>query len=155
MFRKMVPIVSLALLLMAAACSKNEQPAVAGHDAAVPQPNPVEPVGAPTATTTASPSPAAPVAGVTFSVDPPQFRKCDASKGHIVANVKWDVTAAGVKYVNVLVSSGAKEPTLFMAGKASGERKTGDWVMDGTRFILQDAATKRELATVSVAGQDC
>lgn len=133
--------------VLAAGCSNGESPATASQDTATPQPNPV--VAAPKVEATA------PVAGVEFTVSPSEFRKCDAAKGRIVASVKWDVTAAGVGYVNVLVDNGSGTPTLFTSGKATGERSTGNWVVDGTRFILQNAANKQQLAVSAVSAKDC
>jgi hypothetical protein len=145
-FSRTIAIATVAVALVAG-CSRSDETAVGRHDANAPQPNPV------TAASKAEQS--APVAGVTFEVTPLQFRKCDAVKGRTVVNVKWDVTAAGVQYVNVLINSGGAEPTLFTTGKATGERKTGNWVVDGTQIILQNAANKKQLATVTISGQDC
>lgn len=140
-------LVAAMAALLVAGCSNGESPAAAAQDVTAPQPNPVA--------TQSKVEEAAPVAGVTFTVSPPEFRKCEADKGRIVANVKWDVTAAGVRYVNVLIDNGSGQPTLFMTGKATGERSTGNWVVDGTRFILQDAANKKQLAVLGVSGKDC
>lgn len=146
---KTVPLAAMILVALLAGCSKKDEPAVARHDSNVPQP-----VSVPTPT----PAPAVafePVEGVVFEITPLQFRRCEADKGRIVANVKWDVTAASVKFINVLVANGNAEPTLFVTGKASGERSTGNWVADGTQFILQDAANKKKLAEFTVSGVDC
>lgn len=141
---KIVTIAALMMGVLLAGCSKTDEPVVARHDPNVPQP-----VAEATSMTFV------PVEGVVFEVTPPQLRKCEAKDGRIVASVKWDVTAASVKYVNVLVGNGGAEPKLFMTGKESGERQTGNWVVDGTQFILQDAASKKKLAEVTVSGVDC
>lgn len=142
---KIVPLATIILAVLLAGCSKTDEPAVARHDSSLPQP----------LTEPAPPVAFVPVEGVVFEVAPPQFRKCEAEKGRIVASVKWDVTAAGVKFVNVLVANGVAEPTLFLTGKASGERSTGNWVVDGTQFFLQDASNKKKLAEVTISGVDC
>ena len=144
---KIVPLATMMLVALLAGCSKTDAPEVVRHD-----PNEPKPVSVPT---TAPPVAFVPVEGAVFEITPSQFRKCEIDKGRIVASVKWDVTAAGIKYVNVLVDNGTAEPTLFLSGKASGERSTGNWVVDGTKFILQDAANKKKLAEFTVNGVDC
>lgn len=144
---KIVPLAAMMIVTLLVGCSKTDEPSVARHDSNVPQPV-AEPTSAPSVAFM-------PVEGVVFEVAPPQFRKCEADKGRIVASVKWDVTAAGVKFVNILVDNGTAEPTLFLTGKASGERSTGNWVVDGTQFILQNASNKKKLAEFTVNGVDC
>ena len=143
MFKKTALVAVLAACL--AGCSGDREPEVARHEAAAPQPAPTQP---------AQPQ-FEPVAGIKFDVTPAEFRKCDASNGRIVAHVSWDASAAGAQFVNVLVGNEGAEPKLFTTGKASGERETGNWVVDGTQLILQNAANKQKLAVVTVKAKDC
>ena len=135
-------LATAVLAMLAAGCSKNDEPV-----AAVPQPNPV--VAAPKVEQVAT------LPGITFEVTPSEFRLCDADKGHIVAKLSWDVRQAGVRYVDILVSRGGSEPKLFLTGKANGERDTGNWVQDGSELILQNTANKQTLATRKVSGKSC
>lgn len=96
-----------------------------------------------------------PVEGVVFEASPNQFRSCDVANGRAQTTVKWDVTQAGIKYVNVLVVNGDDEPKLFMTAKDAGERETGQWIVDGTVLILQDASNKQMLAEVRFAWTQC
>jgi hypothetical protein len=143
----MFKAIAFTILLGAslAGCSNDQEPGVARQDASVPQPAPAAPAA----------SAVVPVAGVKFAVTPNEFRKCDAANGRTVAHVSWDVTAAGTQFVNVLVGSGEGAPKLFITGKATGEHDTGNWVVDGTQLILQDAANKHTLAMVTVKAKDC
>jgi uncharacterized lipoprotein len=141
MSRKSI-LATAVLAMLVAGCSKNDEPV-----APVPQPNPV------VASPKAEANEATP--GVTFDVTPSEFRLCDSDKGHIVAKVSWDARPAGIAYVNIMVSRAGSEPKLFITGKGSGEHDSGNWVQDGTEFILQNTATKQTLATRKVTGKGC
>lgn len=134
-------IAAAVLAMLASGCSKNDEPV-----AATPQPNPVA---------AAKVQPVAAVPGVTFEVSPTEFRLCEADKGHIVAKLSWDVRPTGIRYVNIMVKRDGSEPKLFMTGNATGAHDTGNWVQDGTEFILQDPANEQTLATRKVSGKSC
>jgi hypothetical protein len=51
----------------------------------------------------------------------------------------------------VEVHIGTATGTLFAEGLSSGSAQTGEWVSDGMKFVLVDAATHATLASVTVA----
>lgn len=96
-----------------------------------------------------------PVAGVVFEANPVSFRKCEAANGVIKTELKWDVSGANVKYVDIMVSRGTAEPKLFVSGKATGQKFTGEWVKDGTKFELIQSGSQHKLGEIIIAGEDC
>jgi len=52
---------------------------------------------------------------------------------------------------SVEVHIGSATGTLFAGGGSSGSQETGDWVADGTVFVLVDGTTHATLATTTVA----
>jgi hypothetical protein len=93
--------------------------------------------------------------GVEFSVTPNPFRACDAAEGRTRATVRWDVTAADAEFVKVFVGQREGSPNLFLEGSASGEKVTGNWIVDGSVLTLHDAASGRKLAHVRVRSARC
>lgn len=92
---------------------------------------------------------------VDFVVEPGAVHMCDG-QDRVVSTVKWRVNDAAVSAVRIEVDS-IKTPKrkTFAAGGATGEAKTGKWVVAGVRFHLLDAATGKELANHEVSGLPC
>lgn len=113
----------------------------------------------PVPSTTGSPDPAgaaAPASSpVDFLVEPGVVHMCDG-QDRVVSTVKWRVDDASVSTVRIEVDSTQDpERKTFAAGGATGEAKTGDWVVAGVRFHLVDAATGKDLAKHEVSGLPC
>ena len=90
-----------------------------------------------------------------FTVEPADVHMCDG-QDRVVSTVKWQVKDPMVSTVRVEVDGDANaERKVFAAGGASGESKTGDWVVAGVRFHLVDAATGKELGLHVVKGLPC
>ena len=100
-------------------------------------------------------APAAAATGTQLIVEPAHVQSC-AGRDRVVATVRWQVADPAVSTVRIEVDS-TQEPQRkrFAEGGASGEARTGDWVVAGTRFHLVDAASGRELATHDVGSQPC
>lgn len=133
-------LLALAALLALAGCQKAAPPADS-----LPAPSP--------AGKTEAAKPAAD--GVTFTVVPGQVHMCDG-RDRVVSEVSWQVTDPAVTTVRVEIDT-ATDPArkTFTAGGATGSEKTGDWVVQGVRFHLMDAATGKQLASHQVAGLPC
>lgn len=146
MINKMVMVAAVLATLALAGCKKEQ--------AEAPKFEPAD-SNAQATQVPAAEAPFVPVEGVVFEASPSEFRSCDVANGRAKTTVKWDVTQAGFKYVNVLVVNGDAEPKLFMTGKEAGERETGQWIVDGTKLLLQDASSKRKLAEVQFTWTQC
>lgn len=92
---------------------------------------------------------------VDFAIEPAVVSACEGATP-VVATVKWAVKDPAVTSIKVEVDS-ASEPQrkTFAAGGASGEARTEQWVVEGLRFHLVDAASGGELATYEVTSQPC
>lgn len=138
--------VMIIVVLCASGCSSESEP----------QAERFEPV---VSKSTESPAPEQPsdfvVKGVAFSVTPSQIRRCDMPSGKARAIVRWDAAGVGAKFVRIHVTNGSAPPTLFVEGTTSGEKATGEWLVDGTVLTLEDAANKRQLAKVKISAVDC
>ena len=60
--------------------------------------------------------------------------------------ISWNAPGSSAVEVHVGTATG----TLFAAGGSSGSSTTGDWVTNGTVFVLVDATTHTQLATTTV-----
>lgn len=147
MINKLVMVAAVVATLAIVGCKKDQ--------AEAPQFEPADSEAKAAAQAPAVEAPFVPVEGVVFEASPNQFRTCDVVNGRAKTTVKWDVTQAGFKYVNVLVVNGDAEPKLFMTGKEAGERETGQWIINGTKLLLEDASSKRKLAEVRFAWTQC
>lgn len=128
------------------ACSRNTPPA---DSLPVPATAETTAPAAAAGTTTAAPSP------VDLLVEPGVVHMCDG-QDRVVSTVKWRVDDAAVSTVRIEVDSTQDpERKTFAAGGATGEAKTGDWVVAGVRFHLVDATTGKELASHEVTGLPC
>lgn len=134
------PLIALAALLVLAGCQKAAPPADS-----LPAPS--------QAGATEAAKPAA--NGVVFTVVPGEVHMCDG-RDRVVSEVSWQVADPAVTTVKVEVDT-TTDPArkTFTAGGATGSEKTGDWVVQGVRFHLMDAATGKELASHQVAGLPC
>ncbi|MFZ2237554.1 MAG: hypothetical protein WBP11_10925 [Dokdonella sp.] len=108
------------------------------------------------ATPTAAVSPAAtntvatPNANVVFTATPASVRRCDVSGGKTSVTLNWDVRAASISFVTIMVGD-----RVFSQGDSNGTSTTGNWVQENTVFTLLNAATKKPLATLQVPFVDC
>ena len=90
-----------------------------------------------------------------FTVEPADVHMCDG-QDRVVSTVRWQVKDPAVTTVRIEVDGDANaERKVFAAGGASGEAKTGDWVVAGVRFHLMDAASGKELGLHQVKGLPC
>ena len=142
-----IAVFMILLVTGVVGCSRNEPPADA---LPVPGPTGTEAVkaeGDPSA------EPVNPLAD--FTVDPGVVFACDG-KDRVVATVKWQVKDPSVTTVRVEVDTAADPMRkTFSAGGAVGEAVTEDWVGEGVRFHLVDAATDKELASYEVTSKPC
>jgi hypothetical protein len=76
---------------------------------------------------------------------------------NVVGTVRWDVRSEHptTSDVEIMVGPDDATATLFAAGGAFGEAKTGQWTAPGAIFRLRDKASGAELARTTVAGPDC
>src|SRR5690554_6773403 len=124
--------VSIAAALLVAtslaACSPDTQPA------------PTAPAESPAAAP-AEEAPAAPAAIVEarLEVSPQSFSLCEHPEGLIEADLSWDASAAGTRWVQIFVESPSSERKLWASKPPQGEGRTGRWVRDGSRFTLVDS----------------
>lgn len=79
-----------------------------------------------------------------FRADPEVIRDCLGENGK--TTLHWDVPH--VRRIEVHVNSA--EGNLFTIAGAQGSKETGYWVKDGMKFVLLDADSAEELATISV-----
>ena len=100
-------------------------------------------------------APQAVPADVVFTVEPGQVHMCDG-RDRVASDVSWQVNVPDVTTVRIEVDTAADAVRkTFAAGGAGGSEKTGDWVVQGVRFHLVDAATGKELASHEVKGLPC
>lgn len=132
---KMIVLCTVAAMAGLTACTQNAPPAAKGETAVA----------------------SAPVANplVDFAIEPGVVSACEGA-APVIATVKWAVKDPSITSVKVEVDS-ANDPQqkTFTAGGASGEARTEQWVVEGVRFHLVDAASGRKLATHEVTGQPC
>lgn len=92
------------------------------------------------------------VAGASLIVQPASIDGCKPNEP-IVATVSWHANTPKVK---VLVEGpGQSAPRLFSESGFSGQAKTDDWVVTGTRFVLVNASTGATLATHLMRAGPC
>lgn len=92
------------------------------------------------------------VAGATLMVQPASIDGCTPNQP-IVATVSW---RSPVPKNRVMVTSpGQVSPQLFSESGYSGSAKTGEWVVNGTRFALIDASNQHLLAERTVTMTPC
>jgi hypothetical protein len=89
---------------------------------------------------------------VTMVVDPPSLPEC-AAPG--VAKISWNASAAGVQSVKIFVRDKNGQEALFFSGDPTGSASTGAWVGAGTRFVLRDGYTSKQITDVSVGSDNC
>lgn len=140
-----IKIALATLALGLAAC--DQQPATPAPTAVA-----VEPASA-EATPEASPAaPADAVVAVSspqLSFEPSRMDACDPA---MEAVVRWNVASSpGVERIELYTSSG----TLFAAGGAVGEAKTGMWSRPGTRLEMRNPDTNEVLAEAVIGGPEC
>ena len=87
-----------------------------------------------------------------LSASPGQVGAC-LGVDRIQSLLAWQTKVASVK---LEVSNDAGDARrLFATGPGLGNASTGDWVVEGTRFFLMDAATGDQLATLRISSFDC
>lgn len=79
-----------------------------------------------------------------FKADPAVIRDCLGENGK--TTLAWNVP--GVRRVEIHVESA--EGNLFTISGPDGSKETGYWVKDGMKFVLLDADSGKELATINV-----
>ncbi len=79
-----------------------------------------------------------------FRADPAVIRDCLGENGK--TTLYWKVP--GVRKVEIHVE--AAEGNLFTLSGPEGSKETGYWVKDGMKFVLLDADSGKELATINV-----
>ncbi len=79
-----------------------------------------------------------------FWAEPAVIRDCLGENGKTM--LSWKVP--DVRKVEIHV--GAAEGNLFTISGPEGSKETGYWVKDGMKFVLLDADTGKELATIEV-----
>ena len=86
------------------------------------------------------------------SVTPSSMVDCNG----IEATVHWDVRTSYPDIAEVELWVGPdSSPTLFAAGGAYGENKTGPWVRPGEIIRLRNKSTGEELGRATVTGPSC
>ena len=145
----LIVLMMVSAVGLGAGCSRNQPPADS-------LPNAAPPAASDAGTATQPAEKAAPVNALAdFSVEPGVVHACDG-QDRVVSTVKWQVKDPSVATVKVEVDS-TDDPTrkTFTAGGATGEAQTGDWVGNGVRFHLIDAASGKELASHEVTSLPC
>jgi len=79
-----------------------------------------------------------------FRAEPAVIRDCLVENGK--TTLYWKVP--GVRRVEIHVE--AAEGNLFTISGPEGSKETGYWVKDGMKFVLLDADSGKELATINV-----
>ena len=85
-------------------------------------------------------------------VQPASVDGCNPTQP-VVATVSWRSPAA--KNRVMVASPGQTEMKLFSESGYSSSAKTGDWVVNGTRFTLTDASNGHVLAEQTVGMTPC
>jgi len=85
--------------------------------------------------------------GAQLEFSPPRLRYCGLPVQRTRITVSWDATAAGVNRTQVYLHEVGDR--LFSSGGAVGESETGEWVTNGTRFILYSPELDEVLAEKS------
>lgn len=103
-------------------------------------------------TQSATPSNTNSAARASLTVTPATVDGCKPNQP-MVATVSWHANTPKVK---VLVAGpGQSAPRLFSESGFSGQAKTEDWVVTGTRFVLVNASTGATLATHLMRAGSC
>jgi len=72
--------------------------------------------------------------GVRFGTTPPRLRYCGQPVDRIAVEVHWDVRALDADHAVVFIDE--VNGKQFAAGRAQGRQRTGEWVRNGTKFVL-------------------
>lgn len=90
-----------------------------------------------------------------LTVAPGEVFQC-AGRDKVASKVNWKIEDESVgSMVEVyVIGPGQTEGKLFTKGGLKGEAETGNWVYEGTRFVVKDTAGK-ELVAYQVAGLPC
>lgn len=139
--------ISLVAVLFATvalmACSKDPQPASTDTTTRTGAPK------AEGAEETAAP------AGGRLEVSPTNFSLCEHPDGLIEAEVSWDASVAGSRWVEIFVESPTTARKLWASTPPAGQQRTGPWVRDGSQFTLVDSDSGATLATARVTAVAC
>lgn len=95
---------------------------------------------------------AANVAGAVLMVQPASVDGCNPHQP-VVATVSWRSREPRVKVM--VQGPGQNTPQLFSESGYSGSAKTGDWVVNGTKFTLTSASNGHVLAEQTVGVTPC
>lgn len=69
-----------------------------------------------------------------LKLSPPRLRYCGLPVERTTVNVEWDISALDHRNVQIYLNS--LDGQLFAQGGPSGDMLTGEWVRNGTRFLL-------------------
>jgi hypothetical protein len=69
-----------------------------------------------------------------LKLSPPRLRYCGLPVERTTVNVEWDISALDHRHVQIYLNS--LDGQLFAQGGPSGDMLTGEWVRNGTRFLL-------------------
>lgn len=87
------------------------------------------------------------VEGVQLHFSPPRLRYCGLPVERTEITVSWDATAVGVNQTRVYLHEVGDR--IFASGGPIGESETGEWVTNGTKFILYSPERDEVLAEKS------
>jgi hypothetical protein len=79
-----------------------------------------------------------------------------SGRDRAVAQVSWSSADSALALVDIRVAGpGERGSKLFAHGGPQGTAMTGNWVVEGVKFIMVDPSTGRILATREVVGRAC
>lgn len=93
------------------------------------------------------------VGGTHVSASPAHVASCDGGKRPSV-DLSWDLTKAAPAGVRIWVYDGSSRK-LWTIAQARGRARTGPWGQGGLRFDIEDNATGRALAKLTIGGARC
>jgi hypothetical protein len=90
-----------------------------------------------------------------FVLEPSVVSSCQQP---VTTQVRWDVSALGLKYVEIQVQDLGRRPKTWMYGDAKGEARASEWAFDGYTVVLKSkngvVLAKRTLTTTPCPGKD-
>jgi hypothetical protein len=143
--------VVIVVMLVLAACGKAPSDETATPDAGS------TPVSAtPAVGTTVAKEVEAQNGPYTLKVNPGQVFRCEG-RNQTVAQISWNVDDASIgNWVEVkVVGPGLTEGKTFVKGGLKGTAETGNWVFEGTRFVVVNPTDGKELVSYQVTGLPC
>lgn len=87
-------------------------------------------------------------------VVPESVDACDTAV--VAAEVRWSVSPGRSTRVRIDVGQvGSESSKAFYVGRPNGTMRTGEWVRDGTIFVLTDDETGRFIDSLEVSSRRC